>query len=346
MFSIFKAIATTPFVTNPLPSSNPFGASQDVIDEITKWVVDKKSFFSDASMAGFAAEKYMSAFEQSSKIGNTIADITSTSASGSSANVAKTAYDFLNVVIANLFSILQPTAIAIVAVIFAITVAHLAMEDRFTAEIFMKHFAKLAVGVALVIACPQLTALVIDFGTALGNLVAGANLNVLSSNTGIITTGDIHALFLQKIQDGTLNKWSLFFNCFGIPTICSIVGYALMGVTYVIVFSRLLEMSVRAAGMPLAVAFFADDGMKGSAGRYMKKFAAVCCQGVFLILIGKVTAGLMTAASYASISGIGSNAGDVTSDLASAAVIIIGVGVASIKAMYSSINFANDLFGV
>lgn len=340
---MFTAL-TVPFIDSFFAnSSNPFGATQEAINKINDVANKSTSIFSKEGAARFAAEKFMSAFKSTSEIGETISDIVAVDSSNSL--VAKTAYEFLNTVIGNLFSILQPTAIAIIAVIFAISLAHIAMEDRFTAEIFMKHFSKLAVSVALIIVCPQLTAAIIDFGTALGNLIAGANLSVLSNNGTSVTTGDIAALFYQKMLDKQTDQWSLIFNCFGTPILCGIVGLALKGVTYVVVFSRLLEMSVRAAGMPLAVAFFADDGMKGSAGRYMKKFAAVCCQGVFLCLIGKVTAGLMTAASYASIQGV-QTAGDVISHLAGCAVIIIGVGVASVKAMYSSINFANDLFGV
>lgn len=39
---------------------------------------------------------------------------------------------------------------------------------------------------------------------------------------------------------------------------------------YFILFSRLIEMAVRAAFMPIAVGLVTDGGWSGSAGRYIK----------------------------------------------------------------------------
>lgn len=324
------------------------GASQ-YINEMINHSAD--GMFSDYGSCMNAADKYCDALQNIMEVGNTIEEITSVtdklSSSGGTA-VARTAYTFLTTVISSLSGVLLPMAFCIMLVIFVIQLCQFGFEQRLNFEVFSKHFGMLAVGAALCLVADKVTYLCINFGNAFGSLIAGANLNTATGSPNYNKYA-LASVFYKSVQDGQASKWTYIVATFGLPTIFTIMGLILKAVTYVVVFTRLIEMSVRAAGMPVAIAFFGEEGTKGPAMRYIKKFLAVCCQGVFLSIIGKVTIGLMASASEQAMAQmvVGSGQlGNVLNSLSGMYVIIIGIAVACIKVMFSSLNFANDLFGV
>lgn len=54
---------------------------------------------------------------------------------------------------------------------------------------------------------------------------------------------------------------------------------------FVVVFSRIIEIYVRAAVCPIALADFFQNGLQGSGWRFLKSFLAVCLQGLMILII-------------------------------------------------------------
>ena len=107
-----------------------------------------------------------------------------------------------------------------------------------------------------------------------------------------------------------------------------------------------MEMAVRASFMPIAIGLVTDGGWSGSAGRYIKKYVALCMQGPALVLIGQLSANIMGEATSMSMGG------DGLTGIASALfqlggmVPMIAVAVATIGLAKQSITILNDVMGV
>lgn len=98
---------------------------------------------------------------------------------------------------------------------------------------------------------------------------------------------------------------------------------------YIVGFSRLIEIVIRQTLLPIPLALMADDGWKGTGGRYLKKFLALVIQGGLIILICNIGKESMISAirehHY---------------------VITIGIGTALSTLVFKSITFINDALGV
>ena len=100
-----------------------------------------------------------------------------------------------------------------------------------------------------------------------------------------------------------------------------------------------LNATVRAAFMPIAVGLVTDGGWSGSAGRYIKKYIALCLQGPAIVLIGTLGARLMGGAANLQV-----NVGTSLATLGGI-VPVIAVGMATIGLAKQSITVLNDVLG-
>lgn len=226
---------------------------------------------------------------------------------------------------------MESVGLAIAVLFFLINLVDLATTDRFTLEYFIKFITKLVVGVFLVANTDILTKTCMEFGNGLQTIISDA----------FGTTGskwaESQAEYRNAITNTIMNDetpWiglliETIFSC----ALMNILGLALYLITYVICFSRLLEMAIRATFMPIALGLMSDDGWKGASGRYIKKFLSLCCQGGVLVALACVSDGAMTALATADTS-------------MSTLIVQAGVALATVAMMFKSIGFINDAFGV
>lgn len=248
---------------------------------------------------------------------------------------------------------LQAVGAAIAMAFFLIQLLELTTQERFTIEFFIKFFGKLVISIALILACKTITEQLWNFGEAFTSLINKNYTNV----TADTTVGNSSALLKDKLNDNSqegnsdkqqfidaaineykdVNTISLILEFGVVGLVLYLMSLILIIVVYIVSFTRVLEMSVRAVFMPIAFALLSDDGWRGAGGRYIKKFIAICAQGAVLILIGEVS----SFAILTSMTTVGSNNGNFLMSI----VIDLGIAYAGISMMFRSIGIINDVFG-
>lgn len=249
-----------------------------------------------------------------------------------------------------------PIALAIALLFFFISLIEFAMSDRLTIESFIKFFAKLAIAAACICYCTQLTTAIEDFGEGLSTLIAeNADYGGISPKV-LEHLGNENAkdLWGQGMVDGLAAEhngsvplgaaFGLLLETILPFLIFSLVGVIVSAVLIIIGFSRFLELSLRAAFMPIAIALISDDGWRGAAGRYIRKFIAICAQGAVLtVLMNILQGGIPTCFGWEfDSSGI-----PIFSSipLFTSIVYVIGFSIAVVSIMFKSIGIINDVFG-
>lgn len=248
---------------------------------------------------------------------------------------------------------LQAVGAAIAMAFFLIQLLELTTQERFTIEFFIKFFGKLVISIALILACKTITEQLWNFGEAFTSLI---NKNYTTVTAGT-TLGNSSEALKDKLNDNSqegnsdkqqfidaavneykdVNTISLILEFGVVGLVLYLMSLILIIVVYIVSFTRVLEMSVRAVFMPIAFALLSDDGWRGAGGRYIKKFIAICAQGAVLILIGEVA----SFAILTSMTTVGSNNGNFLMSI----VIDLGIAYAGISMMFRSIGIINDVFG-
>lgn len=250
--------------------------------------------------------------------------------------------------------VMEPIALAIAVLFFIISLIEFAMSDRLTIESFVKFFAKLAIAIACICMCSELTTGIQDFGNALSTFVADkANFGAALADGKSINTSVYNQEFWENAycnwfqttypNAGVFSAIAQVLNIFLAYVLFTLGGIIITAVLIVISFSRFLELALRAAFMPIAIALIADDGWKGAAGRYIRKFIAICAQGALLTVLMKIFSNGILVCFGWEITATGVNFSDI--NLFSSAIYVIGFGVAVISVMFKSIGIVNDVFG-
>ena len=247
---------------------------------------------------------------------------------------------------------IQGLAYTICALFFILSLIDLCMSERLTVESFIKHFTYLAAGVGIIFISPELFEGIIDFGNTFATLVADSF--SIATQDASLTNVAIEQRIDDLTKEGTLMWIAMLLvgGAIGLPSI--LIAAALYIVTYVVSFSRIIELYVRGAFLPIGVALVSDDGMRGAGGRYLKKFIAVCCQSGVLVMIGKILTMMIqivkgnmwtnmeTAATTDTMAALSSFALDSISGF----VILLGVGIAGVMALFKAMQLTNEIFGV
>jgi len=285
---------------------------------------------------GNAASNYADVIENS-MIGETVSEVMGgdlTTVAGQVSNYV------MNGAINVIAPLMQAVGLATAILFFVMALIDLSSQDRLTMEFFVKFFSKFAIAVGFVIFSPDIARTCVNFGESLANMMSSLNFGNVSGNSAP-TRADLVARYCAEIDSqyadtnrGVLEGVALACSQAGTSIIFWLVGIILSAITYVVGFSRILEMSIRAAFLPVAMGMMADDGWRGAGGRYIRKFIAICSQGAVLVLLGEFTNQAILAAS---ISSLGEGSGGL--------VIILGIGFASVSMMFKSIGFINDVFG-
>jgi hypothetical protein len=298
-----------------------------------------KSIWSDEGAAYYAAVKYSEIFSNCFELGSKMASVFSTT--GGDTMVSRVT-EAIESIADKIGKSMEGVGIALAFLFFLIALLGLAQTERLTMEFFIKFFAKLVVSLAVILllfdgndfGSKGILTICREFGTALSEQVADG---LDSEGQAIYDTETLYTSFLQQIKDGDVNKWSLIFNSMLTAVPIGLVSWALLIITYMVVFSRLLELTVRGTFMPIAVAMIADDGWRGSGGRYIRKYLALCAQGAVLVMIGQLTTMVMAVASRDMATDAGNLGGYI--------IIVVGISVACVQLMFKSIGIINDVFG-
>lgn len=264
-------------------------------------------------------------------------------------------HGLLSNIATNFVEALSGLGMAIAFVFWLIGFIEMVTEDRMSPEMFMKSFAKLGIAIGLCTYATEIMQAIVDFGNAFAKEVADITLTGLNTGSSILgldkgdkgtykvisidgMNKDQYAAFLEK--NNSMNFIGVFLLGGLISILILLASLAMQAVCYVVQITRILELCIRGAFLPVAFGLLADDGWRGAGGRYIKKFVAICSQGVVLVFIGKVTTYLMTSALAQGVS----NGGEL-SEIFMGLFLVIAVGIASISVMFKSIGFVNDIFG-
>ena len=249
---------------------------------------------------------------------------------------------------------LQSFGYAICTMFFLIQLLELAMSEQFTLEYFIKYFSKLVVGYIAVFYAPEIYDKLVDLGNALADIVK--DITLLSEYDG--PTVDIQEALYNTFDQTTQTAGAgaaVLLLVFSILMIVPMLLAALCEfvIVYIILATRLFEMAIRGLFLPVAMALLSDDGWKGSGGRYLKKFLAICAQGSVLVLIGKLSTMAQTYATIAQAQGLGQASPATTTgealliilDSVKILCVAVAIAAAAISIMFKSINVVNDVFG-
>lgn len=290
-------------------------------------------------MAEWIADMYAGLFQSMIGLGDEISTIVSCDGSSTMGQVSAS---IMNACIKNIMPSLEAVALAISVTFFLIALLELSTTERLTLEFFIKFFSKLVIAIALIFNMGTLTQGCIDFGDSMSSLLA----NVETSAYSVDAEHDITSSeYLEEIiseNTGFLGMVVLMLQSVVTIIPFKIVATVIIAVTWIISFTRILEMGVRACFMPIAIALLSDDGWKGAGGRYIRKFIAICTQGAVLVMIAKLTGLAMATCASIQVQSIATGGID---ELAGGAVVFLGVGIASVSMMFKSIGIVNDAFG-
>lgn len=257
-------------------------------------------------------------------------------------------------------------ALSILFVFFIISLLELVIQDRMTPEHFMRAFTRLILYSVLLMYIGTsgtgdnehvgIYRGILNFGDSIsawvGELSANIGQDVLDEpavpegeEDGVATYGILGNSFavlgsnlVKNIEDqGSFAGLGYWLKTNATMTLALAISLVLLGICYFVQFSRIFELTIRGAFLPIAIALMADDGWRGAGGRYIRKFLAVASQGMVLIMIGNITTGVMRTVATMNATG---NIGNTTG-----IVINLGVSVACVSMMFKSINFVNDIWG-
>ena len=258
----------------------------------------------------------------------------------------------------NVILALQPAAIAIALVFFLITIIQMQLEREITLEQFIKVFGKLLASLAAILYCDELVTQIYEISTALATFFAGVSTNValgVADGAANDISGDLKDGLLGLVESdtpGILEMLGLALKVLPMCLLLFVVSLGVFVITYLIGFTRLLELTVRAGFMPLALAMLSDDGWRGAGGRYIRKFLAVCCQSSVLILISSVTLRIIllcfqeyAKASFVPGGGFVSGGANELIGIALPFITSCGAAMAGCSLMFKSISIINDVFG-
>jgi hypothetical protein len=295
----------------------------------------------------------------------------------------------------------QGVGLAIACAYFLISVIGLVTEDRFTPEFLVKFFAKLVISVAVIIWSEDIIVGLVDFGNALTHDVASVARNgslnvqfnfgtetydgvdgVLSAFSDAVwkLVAGIFGIDCTSTQSGnTISAWSVAGGAVGLLAAISL-GLSVMvdqgilalvsliilpiirGCVFFVQITRLLELYVRGAFLPIASGVMADDGWKGAGGRYIRKILALATQNAVIVLTMYLSSAMILSFYLSRIgdaitimtNGVhsGNDAYKLMNILLNGlskgietTLMSLVVAVAGIAFMFKSISVVNDLWG-
>lgn len=254
---------------------------------------------------------------------------------------------------------MAPIGLAILAIHFLIGMIELTTSDRMTIEVWIKYWAKFIIGIAAIFYAGELFDLIWKFGTAMVPFVTGLFLNSSAGSADVrLTLFKSNLVMIDNIigDGGVVTAIFYAFSSLIFNAVTILLALILAVVPLILTITRIIEIVIRAAFLPIGIAALADDGWHGSGGRYFKKLFAVALQAsiiMFICLIMRfvrlqVAAGMSGNLAYTwdndMAMGLESFGMAIISPVLSAVALIL-ISAAGIAAMFKSIQMANDIVG-
>lgn len=261
--------------------------------------------------------------------------------------IAEIPTDAFDKVFTNTVSVMKTIGFSLCLFFFIMTLIDLMTSERLSFEIFWKHFLKLVLGVFMVDNAENVKKFVIDFGNKFSQDIINSIDNANNFTNPFTQYGDFMKAAVEFAVETPLGWLLLLALGFLVGIFPLLFGIIFKGAVILIAFSRLLELYLRCAFLPVALALMTDDGWRGAGGRYIKKIIAVSVQGVALIIIASLV-GAACNGTFDSFLNI-SNKLTIVSLLQTSfntIIITLGLGLAGLSLMFKSMGIINDVFGV
>lgn len=180
-------------------------------------------------------------------------------------------------------NILEPIGVFIVVVMFLLSLVDRVSTEQFSLENLLKDIVKLCMGLYLVTNAVEIVVGCIEIGNGILTSAAGAN------GFGGFITKPPESEFADFIDGNMLEEIGnfvvlvIFLLLF---IIFMIIELILLLIMKVICLIRTLEIALRTAMAPIALSdTFAGNILNSHAIGFIRSFAALCLQGVFITII-------------------------------------------------------------
>lgn len=234
---------------------------------------------------------------------------------------------------------------AIAFFFFIISMVELINQERLTMEMFVKFFGKLVIGIAFVYYSKDIFIGIVKLGDAFGTEVGKLFKGVTKELHTVKNLKDSLKTLCNSVDGNVFKEIGLLLSVFFSLFPCYIIAFVVQLLSYIIAFTRLIEMYARGSMLPIACALMTDDGWRGTGGSYIKKFIAICCQSAILIAIAGISSVAFQTVSEKVFATIATNS-DVTIDALSSGIgIMCAIGISMVSVMFKSISIVNDAFG-
>ena len=219
----------------------------------------------------------------------------------------------------------RPLSYIIAMMFFIIALVELGSSDRMNLDMFIKFFAKLGCAFFLIENSDYMLQFASGVEQALNEAVASLS-----------ATGDAGADLIQTVIDSAPTEWYTRV----MQTIPNLLGglaeIVAFGFILTTLLSRLMELTVRGAFMPIAFAFVTEEGWRGTAIRYFKKYIALLATGPMISVIFKMGKSL----SASLMEGLG----DYQSIILHVGLNVI-IAIAEVGMIKRGSEIMNDVFG-
>lgn len=172
------------------------------------------------------------------------------------------------------YTSLTSVALSLIVMYFLFSITDKVAQGQMTIEIFVPEFIKLLAAAFLVLEGYNFFKLLISLGESITKKVG-------NSFTNDPTTNNLRYMVETNADDSAIVQVSVLAVLI-IPTIFGLLARLSI---YVVCIGRALEIIVRLALSPIAVADVFGNGLNSGGFRYIKKFLAVTLQGAVIVVI-------------------------------------------------------------
>lgn len=172
------------------------------------------------------------------------------------------------------YTSLTSVALSLIVMYFLFSITDKVAQGQMTIEIFVPEFIKLLAAAFLVLEGYNFFKLLISLGESITKTVG-------NSFTNDRTTNNLRYMVETNADDSAIVQVSVLAVLI-IPTIFGLLARLSI---YVVCIGRALEIIVRLALSPIAVADVFGNGLNSGGFRYIKKFLAVTLQGAVIVVI-------------------------------------------------------------
>ncbi len=234
-----------------------------------------------------------------------------------------------------LFDMIRPVAVMLLFVYFMVSLVDRVASETFTWEQLWRLFCMLLA-----------TKLLIDHGLTLIENLYGIGLSLTNSFSGLRAPGSDFAITDQQItelldqiksQMGWLPiRFLMEILLWVMLLIPALISWLMKLSVSVIVYSRIIEVYLRAVFMPAAISDVFHGGLQSTGGRYIKSFFAVCLQGPMIIIISII---------YSQLSVILTQSYGQSGDFFAFYTILMAIQASAIMLMFKSLSLTKEVLG-